>query len=303
MSDFSRLSSLDADKDGGVLGLTTSLPLVLVGTGGSVSVAGFAGTRTLVITYGPFNIHDEVFLALGWDLEEIHVTWAHLEKKRTRLRLYTKSLKKLCIQSVETASRVSSDGVRMFEVTKSEIYPKIDINYAASGNLKRLSTEEAWETIEDYAQCDKQCKNPTSTTFDQTIANLKAQLIENEMVRVMIPKCMIWLDAYDKPIGDMEDKVDNLSSQDTPQVLLSFEVCTPHVTYLEEVDETIGIPMEVEPLDHRKLEDLGLNTNTHDFFLSFKGFPSVDEPRPQLLPNFLTLRCKSRRQKRNRPTH
>ncbi|GKF51531.1 hypothetical protein Tco_0147998, partial [Tanacetum coccineum] len=30
------------------------------------------------------------FLALGWHLEEIHVTWAHLEKKWTRLRLYTK---------------------------------------------------------------------------------------------------------------------------------------------------------------------------------------------------------------------
>ncbi|GKA94555.1 hypothetical protein Tco_0816593 [Tanacetum coccineum] len=25
------------------------------------------------------------FLALGWHLEEIHVTWAHLEKKQTRL--------------------------------------------------------------------------------------------------------------------------------------------------------------------------------------------------------------------------
>ncbi|GJT65207.1 hypothetical protein Tco_1016687 [Tanacetum coccineum] len=36
---------------------------------------------------------DEVFLALGWHLEEIHVTWAHLEKKRTRLRTYTKSMK------------------------------------------------------------------------------------------------------------------------------------------------------------------------------------------------------------------
>ncbi|GKB40166.1 hypothetical protein Tco_0885108 [Tanacetum coccineum] len=34
----------------------------------------------------------ERFLALGWHLEEIHVTWAHLEKKRTRLRTYTKSL-------------------------------------------------------------------------------------------------------------------------------------------------------------------------------------------------------------------
>ncbi|GJU39870.1 hypothetical protein Tco_1192827 [Tanacetum coccineum] len=44
------------------------------------------------------------FLALGWHLEEIHVTWAHLEKKRTRLRTYTKSLKESCSQSVETAS-------------------------------------------------------------------------------------------------------------------------------------------------------------------------------------------------------
>ncbi|GJY37215.1 hypothetical protein Tco_0928936 [Tanacetum coccineum] len=48
---------------------------------------------------------DEVFLALGWLSEEIHVTWAHLEKKRTRLRAYTKSLKDLCTQSVETASQ------------------------------------------------------------------------------------------------------------------------------------------------------------------------------------------------------
>ncbi|GKG13752.1 hypothetical protein Tco_0350712, partial [Tanacetum coccineum] len=30
------------------------------------------------------------------------------------------SLKKLCIQSVETASRVSSDGVRTFKLTASE---------------------------------------------------------------------------------------------------------------------------------------------------------------------------------------
>nr|GEW26596.1 ATPase, F1/V1/A1 complex, alpha/beta subunit, zinc knuckle CX2CX4HX4C [Tanacetum cinerariifolium] len=47
---------------------------------------------------------------LGWHLEEIHVTWAHLEKKRTRLRLYTIYLEELCIHSVETASRTSSDG-------------------------------------------------------------------------------------------------------------------------------------------------------------------------------------------------
>ncbi|GJW11876.1 hypothetical protein Tco_1577703 [Tanacetum coccineum] len=51
------------------------------------------------------GLFDKVFLALGWLLEEIHVTWAHLEKKRTRLQTYTKSLEDLCIQCVETASQ------------------------------------------------------------------------------------------------------------------------------------------------------------------------------------------------------
>ncbi|GJR66537.1 THO complex subunit 4D-like protein [Tanacetum coccineum] len=60
-----------------------------------VNVArGLNGQRTVVMR----------FLALGWHLEEIHVTWAHLEKKRTRLRLYTKNHEELCIQRVETAS-------------------------------------------------------------------------------------------------------------------------------------------------------------------------------------------------------
>ncbi|GJY20217.1 hypothetical protein Tco_0392783 [Tanacetum coccineum] len=46
------------------------------------------------------------FLALGWHLEEIHVTWAHLEKKRTSLWLYTKYLEEPRIQSVEMVSLV-----------------------------------------------------------------------------------------------------------------------------------------------------------------------------------------------------
>ncbi|GJT56215.1 hypothetical protein Tco_0991269 [Tanacetum coccineum] len=177
-----------------------------------------------------------------------------------------------------TASHVIGDVVMKGNVI---IYTQIDINYAAGGNLRVLSAEEAWETIEDCAQCDKQWKNPTSTIPDQTIANLKTQLVENEVVRVKIPKCMAWLD--DEPIRDlntMEDKVDNPSPQSTPQVLLSFEVYTPPATHLEEVEETIGILMEVEPLDHMKLEDLSLDTSTHDIFLSSKGFPSVDELEP-----------------------
>nr|GEY24177.1 ribonuclease H-like domain-containing protein [Tanacetum cinerariifolium] len=78
---------------------------------------------------------------------------------------------------------------------------------------------------------------------------------------------------------------ENLSPQSSPQVLPSFEVYTSPVTYPKEVEETIGIPMEVEPLDHMKLEDLGLNTCSRDLFLSSREIPSVDEPEPQLIPN------------------
>ncbi|GJX58319.1 hypothetical protein Tco_0289709 [Tanacetum coccineum] len=84
--------------------------------------------------------------------------------------------------------------------------------------------------------------------------------LECEIVMVKMPKCMAWLD--DELIGNpdtMEDKVDNPSPQ--------------------------RISMEVEPLEHTKLEDLGLNTRCHDLFLSSREIPSVDEPEPQPLPN------------------
>ncbi|GKE04733.1 hypothetical protein Tco_1396751, partial [Tanacetum coccineum] len=71
---------------------------------------------------------------LRWILEEIHVTWARLEKKQTRLRLYAKSLEELCIQYVETASRILSDDVRTFKMTASEIWRRRQ-NVA---DLKRL---------------------------------------------------------------------------------------------------------------------------------------------------------------------
>ncbi|GJS53331.1 putative reverse transcriptase domain-containing protein [Tanacetum coccineum] len=46
------------------------------------------------------------YMALGWHLEEIHVTWAHLGKKRTRLQLYTKVDEEIAIQWLETASQI-----------------------------------------------------------------------------------------------------------------------------------------------------------------------------------------------------
>ncbi|GJW22976.1 hypothetical protein Tco_0033598 [Tanacetum coccineum] len=78
--------------------------------------------------------------------------------------------------------------------------------------------------------------------------------LECEIVMVKIPKCVAWLD--DEPVGDLdtiEDKIDNLSPQCTPQVLPSIELYTPPVTHPEEVEETIGIPVEVI-FDEKKLE-------------------------------------------------
>ncbi|GKB88114.1 hypothetical protein Tco_0960386 [Tanacetum coccineum] len=59
------------------------------------------------------------------------------------------------------------------------------------------------------------------------------------------------------------------------------------VTYPEEVDETLGTLMEVEPLDGTQLEDLGLNTCNRDVPLSSRKVPSFDEmePQPNPLPN------------------
>ena len=85
------------------------------------------------------------------------------------------------------------------------------------------------------------------------------------------------------PVGDlniMEDIVENLSTLDSPQTPPSFDVYTPPVTYPEELDETLGIPMEIEPLGPTKLEHIGLNTQRRELSFSSRGFPSDDEPEP-----------------------
>ncbi|GJW80335.1 retrovirus-related pol polyprotein from transposon TNT 1-94 [Tanacetum coccineum] len=60
------------------------------------------------------------YLAFGRHLEEIHVTWAHLEKKQTRLGTKTKTLENLCSQSLETAPPVLYDAVTTHLVTASQ---------------------------------------------------------------------------------------------------------------------------------------------------------------------------------------
>ncbi|GJT01166.1 hypothetical protein Tco_0822335 [Tanacetum coccineum] len=108
--------------------------------------------------------------------------------------------------------------------------------------------------------------------------------LECEIVMVKIPRCMSWLDftdAYYEPIsslGMMNNEVGNTCPQSTPQVLPSFEEYTPLVTYPKEVEETLGTPVEVEPLDQTQLKDVGLNSCNHDIPLSYRKVPTFDEP-------------------------
>ncbi|GKA14063.1 hypothetical protein Tco_0693709 [Tanacetum coccineum] len=135
----------------------------------------------------------------------------------------------------------------------------MDLDFAADWNLRELSGEEAWEAIESLAQGQKEWDNPPNIISEQEVANLKAQskrLFGNENVWVEMHRGVAW------------DKVEN----------------TPPVTYPEKVEETIGIPIKVEPLDETPLEDLGLNTCNHDIPLSFREVIIFDEPKPQPQP-------------------
>ncbi|GJU43865.1 hypothetical protein Tco_1201131 [Tanacetum coccineum] len=91
----------------------------------------------------------------------------------------------------------------------------------------------------------------------------------------------------EEKVKQLEEYMENSDPQNTPQVLPSFEEYTPLVTYPEEVEKTLGTPIEVEPLDETQLEDLGLNTYNHDIPLSSREVPSFDKmkPQPQPLPN------------------
>ena len=182
-----------------------------------------------------------------------------------------------------------------------------------NGDLRELNAEEAWDAIEECAQYYYRIDNPTNVSTSQLTTNFKdneTNLFGDEYVEVEIPK---WMSpnivVQNKHVGNLdtiEDEVEipkwmspkiivqnkhigNPSPQSTPQVLPSFEAHTPPVTYPEKVEETLGIPMEVEPLEQAPLEDIGLNTCNDNLTLSSREFPSVDEPEPQLLHNFSSL--------------
>ncbi|GJR06078.1 hypothetical protein Tco_0529062 [Tanacetum coccineum] len=158
-------------------------------------------------------------------------------------------------------------------------YTQMDLDFAADGNLRELSGEEAWETIENFTQGQKEWDNPPNIISKQEIENLKVhakRLFRNENVWVEMHRNIAW------------DKVENPNPQSTPQVPPSFEETTPPVTHPKEVDETLGTTIEVEPLNETKLEEVGLNCN-HNTPLSSREVPSFDGLEPQPLLNSPSL--------------
>ncbi|GJY53009.1 hypothetical protein Tco_0444673 [Tanacetum coccineum] len=86
----------------------------------------------------------------------------------------------------------------------------------------------------------------------------------------------------------MDNEVGVTSPESTTQTLPSFEEYTPLVTYPEEVENSLGTPIEVKPLNETKLEEVGLNCN-HNTPLSSREVPSFDGPEPQPLLNSPSL--------------
>ncbi|GJW46780.1 putative ribonuclease H-like domain-containing protein [Tanacetum coccineum] len=94
---------------------------------------------------------------------------------------------------------------------------------------------------------------------------------------VQVPRCMAWSD-YDEHVDSlstMDNEVGVTSPESTTQTLPSFEEYTPPMTYPKEVEKTLGTPIEVEPLNKTKLEEVGLNCNHNTPFTSREEFNSL----------------------------
>ncbi|GJZ08868.1 hypothetical protein Tco_0543151 [Tanacetum coccineum] len=192
------------------------------------------------------------------------------------------------------------DGVTTFHDCVISHDPSQDLEYSFSrrpeGDLRKFIDIGAWYAIKDCAQYDKKCSNPTSAISDEIIANPNAQIVGDDMVRVLVPRCIAWLD-YDKHVDSlstMDNEVGVTRPESTTQTLPSFKEYTLPVTYPKEVEKTLGTPIEVEPLNEKKLEEVGLNCN-HNTPLSSREVPSFNGPEPQPLLNSYSqlsiLRC------------
>ncbi|GJU66917.1 hypothetical protein Tco_1253176 [Tanacetum coccineum] len=70
----------------------------------------------------------------------------------------------------------------------------MDRDFAADGNLRELSGEEAWETSENFAQGQKEWDNPPNIISEQEIENLKV-IFDEKKLEVLWSSIRDFLDA------------------------------------------------------------------------------------------------------------
>ncbi|GJV14189.1 hypothetical protein Tco_1359512 [Tanacetum coccineum] len=128
--------------------------------------------------------------------------------------------------------RVPHHGLDLLSLTQFfydhvDDYTRMDLDFAADGNLRELSGEEAWEAIENFAQGQKEWDNPPNIISEQEVANLKAQakrLFGNENVWVEMHRGIpIEVEPLDEtPLEDLGLNTCNhdipLSSREIPSI-------------------------------------------------------------------------------------
>ncbi|GJW27271.1 hypothetical protein Tco_0041082 [Tanacetum coccineum] len=112
---------------------------------------------------------------LGWHLEEIHVTWAHLEKKLTRLRLYTKSFEEIVYTERGDGVADFKRRVRIFKMTASGIWRR---RQEALLEDLALYDNESWNDPRDFTKHVKAISLPQDvpSTSDHRLIELENQV-------------------------------------------------------------------------------------------------------------------------------
>ncbi|GJR60816.1 hypothetical protein Tco_1502978 [Tanacetum coccineum] len=84
----------------------------------AITVSAATATTTTITTIDNVMMR---YFSFGRHLDGLHVTWAHLEKNRTRLQTNTKTLEYVCSQSLETASQTIHNAATTHPVATSHI--------------------------------------------------------------------------------------------------------------------------------------------------------------------------------------
>ncbi|GJV26026.1 hypothetical protein Tco_1378721 [Tanacetum coccineum] len=90
------------------------------------------------------------YFAFGWHLDDLHVTWAHLEKKRTRLLANTKTLEDLCLQS---GVRIIQDDIAAHQATASHDFTTASARADSKADLED-SFHDGVTPIKRRSRCD-----------------------------------------------------------------------------------------------------------------------------------------------------